>query len=214
MLDLTGQRKGRLLVVCLSEKRANRNELMWECLCDCGERTVVSKKSLSGGHTTDCGCVRKRVERHGKYNSPEYGIWKSMRDRCKNPKSQHYESYGGRGIKVYEEWDNSFLAFLNDMGERPGDNYSLDRIDNDGSYTPTNCRWTSQTTQVRNRRIQKNNTSGVSGVRWVKERQKWVVRIKVNGKNKHIGIFLTLEEATTARERAEEKYWKNTKDVS
>jgi len=95
--------------------------------------------------------------KHGMRNTPEYRAWYDMRQRCKNPKVKSFKSHGARGISVCEAWDNDFMAFYQDMGPRP-DGFSLDRIDNNGNYTPGNCRWTDRKTQQRN----KNNNRVVS----------------------------------------------------
>lgn len=88
----------------------------------------------------------------GKDIPPEYNSWKGMRQRCNNPNHPKYSLYGGRGIRVCERWDASFSDFLHDMGKRPGPGYSLDRINNDGDYTPSNVRWATQSDQCRNQR--------------------------------------------------------------
>lgn len=98
----------------------------------------------------------RRTARHGNARregrTPEYVAWQSMKSRCGNPQAQNYRHYGGRGIEVCQRWQESFEAFLADMGERPSPKHSLDRIDNDGNYEPGNCRWATQKTQLTNRR--------------------------------------------------------------
>lgn len=91
-------------------------------------------------------------ESHGKYRSPEYKIWTAMKQRCGNRKCSEYRSYGGRGIAVCDRWSDSFSAFIADMGERPGPEYQIDRIDNDGNYEPENCRWATPAQNSQNQR--------------------------------------------------------------
>ncbi len=112
---------------------------------------------MSTRHATTPKSSARPRERHGyaAHATPRhttYRIWQLMIQRCHNPKSTHYSSYGARGISVCQEWRNSFLVFLGDMGERPSLQYSIDRIDNDGPYAKGNCRWVTQTTQMRNTR--------------------------------------------------------------
>lgn len=105
--------------------------------------------------------------KHGMWDTPEHKIWCGMKQRCNNPNSVSYPRYGGRGIKVCKQWDDpesGFQTFLGDLGKRPSEKHSLDRINNDGDYCPGNCRWTDSTTQQFNRATFKNNTSGVKGV--------------------------------------------------
>ena len=130
-----------------------------------------------------------------------------MIQRCTNPNYEHFVDYGKRGIIVCEKW-YKFEAFLSDMGLKPSQKYSIERINNDGNYEPDNCKWATQVEQGRNQRINKNNTSGVRGVHWNKKASKWAVRIKTSERYLHIGYFNNIQEAAEARKLAEEKYWK------
>lgn len=134
-------------------------------------------------------------EQHRKRKSSEYTVWVRMRDRCYNPESKYYHYYGGRGIKVCDEWKNSFQTFLDEMGERPSPFYTLDRIDIDGDYEWMNCRWTTKTNQTINRRKFKNNTSGYRGVSYHKLIKRWAVQIAINNKGYYFGGFDTALEA-------------------
>jgi hypothetical protein len=126
--------------------------------------------------------------RHGKCNTPEYRAYNNMKNRCLNPNTRDYHYYGGRGIKVCERWLESFYNFLEDVGERPTPNYSLDRIDNDGDYAPDNVRWSSKLTQVVNRRQFENTISGYKGIALTRS-NKWQARIKKSGKLLALGTF-------------------------
>jgi hypothetical protein len=144
--------------------------------------------------------------KRGKKTS-EWYIWKAIKLRCGNPKTNAYPDYGGRGINICERWSASFLNFLEDMGERPSTRHSIDRIDVNGNYEPTNCRWALPLVQVRNRRIKSNNTSGCEGVSWIRTRNKWAVYIRVPEKRIFLGYFDNLDGAVSERKLAELKYW-------
>lgn len=134
------------------------------CLCKCGTKKVIRSSSLIAGFTKSCGCLRRKViaERSYKHGhairgklSSEHAIWHAMIQRCYSPKCVAFKNYGGRGITVCNEWREDFRNFLADMGLRPG-NLTLDRIDNNGNYTPKNCRWASWETQNKNKRLTKH----------------------------------------------------------
>jgi hypothetical protein len=137
-----GERYGRLLIVADagSDQRGHRHYLV---RCDCGTEKTTAGMSLRNG-TESCGCLHRerfRRETHGRSGTAEHRIWKNIIQRCANPKNPSYELYGARGVKVCERWRASFEAFLADMGPRPGADYSIDREDPAGDYTPENCRW-------------------------------------------------------------------------
>jgi hypothetical protein len=152
-----------------------------------------------------------KQEKHGKSHSPEYQAWRDMKYRCYNPNVKSYKYYGARGIKVCDQWRNSFTKFLEDVGERPGKGYSLDRIDNAGNYEPGNVRWETQENQMRNTRLLRKSKSGVRGVIYHKttpnQKKVWRAQITVDYKVVYLGYHETIEEAKQARAKAEKELW-------
>jgi len=151
-VNLTGRRFGRLVVFATSKKRKAGN-VYWRCRCDCGIVKAIAYNPLKCGWARSCGCLRREYIsrknfRHGLSKTNIYKIWLGMRDRCVNPNSNRFDRYGGRGIKVCRRWNN-FKNFLKDMGSRPS-GYSIERINNDKSYSPSNCRWATTSEQMRN----------------------------------------------------------------
>lgn len=156
IVDIAGQRFGRLLVLSMAGKNS-RNTVLWTCICDCGNAAVVLGTKLRSGHTISCGCAQRDASRlaqtsHGMRRTPEYNIWRSMKSRCYKKTNAAYHNYGGRGIEVCESWRESFTNFIADMGKRPSDSHSIDRIDNDGHYEPGNCHWSTAVIQGNNKR--------------------------------------------------------------
>lgn len=129
-------------------------------------------------------------------NHPLYGTWKRMRGRCLSKTHPRYADWGGRGIKICSRWDD-FSLFVKDMGERP-DGHSLDRIDNDGDYTPDNCKWSTVSEQNKNQRVRKDSFSGIKGVS--KKDSGYQARIYVNSKSVYLGVYEKIEDAIRAVE--------------
>jgi len=149
-LDLTGQAFERLTVI---EIVSRGHDTLWRCRCECGQETTASTSDLRRGRRKSCGCLRleKAIThgqtRHGR-KPREYAAWEQMFQRCENSRNDRYRHYGGRGIRVCEQW-RDYAAFFSDVGPCP-DGYSLDRINNDGNYEPGNVRWATWAEQRRN----------------------------------------------------------------
>lgn len=157
-IDLTGMRFGRLTAIRLGKPHVSpsRCQITWICLCDCGNYVTIQRGSLRSGTTSSCGCKYQDAgakRRKGKFfHAPEYNTWTAMKQRCGNPNNPEWHNYGGRGIKIWPAWEESFHAFLLDMGKRPTPAHSIERIEKNGNYEPGNCEWATPYVQSRNRR--------------------------------------------------------------
>ena len=175
--DLTGQRFGRLTVIGMED--TNTRKTYWICQCDCGNMKRVRSDSLLCGAIRSCGCLKAEHDKINLNSSAAkkryaetgykvggtrlYGIWQGMKGRCENPNNARYNRYGGRGISVCKEWKEDFIAFR-DWALTNGydDGLTIDRIDNDGGYSPDNCRWATIKEQSNNRSTNINITIGNS----------------------------------------------------
>ena len=164
-----GDKYGRLTAIRFDHKR--RSHQCWLFRCDCGNKKVIEVAKVKSGHTKSCGCLQQeKMTTHGMTYSKEYNSWVGMKQRCLNKNHSSYKDYGGRGITICKRW-LKFENFFADMGEKP-EGTSIDRIDNNGNYEPSNCKWATQKQQNNNMRrnhllTYKNRTMTMS--QWAKE---------------------------------------------
>lgn len=163
--DLVGNKFGKLTVIeylgGFRTKNGKSTEVRWRCLCECGNESITTTGRLKSGMTKSCGCLRVQMiskrnrEKitHRMTGSSEWIAWSNIKARCYNVNHDAYSLYGGRGIKVCKRWLSSFENFIEDMGKKPGPKYSIDRINSNGDYKPSNCRWATAQEQIRNRYI-------------------------------------------------------------
>jgi hypothetical protein len=199
--DLTGKRFGRLVVVSIHSRGV---QLRWNCICDCGEQRVVYASTLKTGQTRSCGCLSRETKQKSKtkhgllYRDKHlYAVWVSMRQRCFNKNSFSYPRYGGRGIGICDEWDNYavFYAWATKAGYRRG--LTLDRFDNDGDYSPENCRWICH--KLQNMNTSRNRYYTVEGVTLLLCDWSKIYNVKVNTIINRIHSGWPVEKAITER---------------
>jgi hypothetical protein len=164
-IELTGHTFGRLIV--LKEDEEAKSHTRWICKCTCGVKKSIRGDKLRNNFTKSCGCFMKEAQKdpskrnpkthgEGHLNHGEYKTWLGMRERCYCKTNHAYNNYGGRGIKICDRWlaieGKGYINFLEDMGRKPNKSFSLDRINNDGNYEPTNCRWATPKQQANNKK--------------------------------------------------------------
>lgn len=184
--DLTGMRFGRLTVIKESENSIRKKNVhrTWLCLCDCGKEKTIRSSALTGGKTVSCGCygVEQRAKgctKHNHSNDRLYKLRRGMMQRCNNPKAPGYESYGGRGITICDEWlgENGFINFYNwAISNGYSDELTIDRIDVNGNYEPSNCRWVT----IREQNYNKRSTHYITAFGKTQSMAEWVKEYRLN----------------------------------
>lgn len=200
------------IMLRLIKERAEKVSGHWRNLyeCSCGKRKLIYASNVKSGKTTSCGCIHKEMSKgllstHKMSKTYTYGVWAGMKGRCLVKTNGSYKKYGGAGITLCERW-HSFENFISDMGEAP-EGMTLDRIDGRKGYSPENCRWVSYQAQAINRKVSSNSKTGVKGVTYKKERDRYAAIITVSGKKKFLGYFKLKSEAIAARVSAEKLYF-------
>lgn len=152
LIDLTGQKFGKLTALYFCKRRKAESLWMWKC--ECGNEKIIAAGNIKNGSTISCGCHAKIASiKHGQSGkTSEYAIWQGVKARCLNPNSKAYKRYGGRGIMIDPNWlgEHGFENFFADMGERPSLEYSIERINNDEGYNKKNCTWLLRRLQAKN----------------------------------------------------------------
>lgn len=171
--------------------------MRWGKYCSMHRARLLRRGSLGGAEPEQV--------KHGLHTHPLYHTWENMRARCNNPNHTAYPYYGGRGIKVCERWNN-FALFLQDVGDKPSPELTLDRVDVNGDYEPSNVRWATHAQQTHNQNLDKRNKTGTRGVRYDSKFRVYRVAIGRNRKIYHLGSYKKLSDAIKARKDAEERF--------
>lgn len=152
-MDISGRKFGKLYVMKKTNEKNKSGDYKYKCQCDCGEIVLVVGSNLKNGHSKSCGCVRRRISKgYRMKNIRLYSIYCNMKQRCYNKNTRQYKNYGGRGIKVCDEWLNNYTSFYNwAINNGYKDNLTIDRINVNGNYEPTNCRWATNEEQKYNK---------------------------------------------------------------
>lgn len=217
-----GDKYGVLTII--SEMPKINGSIVYLVKCECGNEKIVYRGNLLKWNYHKCSCVRKN--KGGLSNSPLYSVWRAMLNRCSKPNSHGFKWYGGKGIKVCEEWANEYTGYVNFYNWSINNGYkeiklpsgrnklTIDRIDGTKGYCPDNCRWVEYETQLTNLPKLCTNKSGYVGVSWSKQEKKWICVISIKSHSKRIGGFATQKEAVEARNKfIEDNKLPHTKNV-
>jgi len=204
-LDLRNKVFNKLTVLEEDTVRGgNGRDVKWICKCECGNIVSIVGTRMKNNITKSCGCLltsRKRSKH------PLYSVHAGMKRRCISKKETSYPNYGGRGITVCDRWLESFENFYEDMKDGYKEGLQLDRIDNDGNYEPSNCRWVTHSQNQMNKRVRKGVSSKYKGVSLIKARDKWVANIGLKGKVIRLGYYDCEKEAALVyNEKAKELF--------
>lgn len=194
--DLTNEKFGKLTVIGFNSKIGYMN--LWNCLCICGEKTVVYQSNLITRKTKSCGSPAcKNIITHGMSRNRIYEVWEQIIQRCTNANHVAYNYYGGRDIKVCDSW-LKFENFYKDMGEPPTKKHQIDRIDTNKNYSKDNCRWATISINSHNVRSHEGSISNYKGVTIRCDKKKWIGQIGKDGIHYHLGSYATEKEAAYA----------------
>ena len=205
-----GDKFGNLTVVRSGQQSRYRKS--WDVLCDCGKEFRVGELDLmprkkNGRAKKSCGCRNYAHDGLIMKHKRLYQTWYSMKKRCENPSKDNYDRYGGKGIKVCNEWSNSFEAFVEwSLQNGYTDELTIDRIDHNGDYEPSNCRFITLARQAHNKGIARNNKSGYTGVRFNDKTGNYNIMITRNGKSYNLGTVDEFQKAVEERKRAEQHF--------
>ena len=199
--NVIGEVYGRLIITDDAPYRSKDRRVFVQC--SCGNTKDVLLQDLRRGDTKSCGCyLQEVITKHGDAHARLYKIFNGMHNRCYLPSMDRYSDYGGRGITICELWRNNYLRFRDwALSNGYSEDMTIDRKDNDGSYSPSNCHWVASNIQQRNKRAFIGGSSKYRGVSLCKQTGKWVAMIKVNGKQSNLGRYPTELEAAKARDQ-------------
>jgi hypothetical protein len=200
--SIVGKKFNELTVLSYCDRAGKKRNKRYLCRCSCGKQHISRGDNLVSGAVKSCGCLRHNSppnKTHGMKHHAMYGVWQNMKNRCYREKDSHYANYGGKGVTVCDEWKTSFESFRDWMWENGWkQGLEIDREDNDGNYSPENCRIVTRSENLFNKGIYSTSKTGFVGVSIFNSNQ-FKSSVSMHGKVKHIGLFKTIKEAVVAR---------------